>query len=165
MKTIILFIFFYTLYAQPIHIAQLRAVDSNGMQKFTIGMNSFICEPYGTVTLEEILANNALIPVCKQKIENYLLVNPLKKYFIQMHLHLRQNYHVEFKDKRCIVYAYGQKTISEALLEEGLAVMKPNFNDDEFRYLFKKAQERAKNRKIGVWSDTTLQMCVSGLYK
>ncbi|WP_345994071.1 thermonuclease family protein [Sulfurimonas sp. HSL-1716] len=156
---------FFTLNAQSIQIAELRSVYSNDMQKFSIKMNSFICEPYGVVTLEEILADKNTIPICKKRIEEYFSKNPVQKYFIQMNLHLRQNYHIEFKDKRCLVYAFGQKTISEALLEQGLAIKKPSLKDDEFGYLFLRAQTRAKNRNSGIWSDKTLQSCVKSFYK
>ncbi len=165
MKTILIFIFTYAIYAEPIQIAQLQKIYSNDLQQFSIGMYSFSCQPYGVITLEEILANKDLLSTCKQKIENYLTQNPVQENFIQMSLHLRQGYHVEFKESRCIVYAYGQKTISEALLERGLAVNKHNFKDDEFRYLYQSAQTRAKNKKIGIWSDMNLQTCVTSIYK
>ncbi|MBU0631884.1 hypothetical protein KKA17_04495 [bacterium] len=165
MKTIYIFIFFYALNIQAIDIAELKKVYSNDMQEFSIGMNSFTCKPYGVVTLEQALANKDLMPACKQRIENYLSANPLKKYFIQMGLHVRQNYHIEFKNTKCAVYAYGEKTLSEALLEQGLAIKEANFNDDEFRYLFVKAQNRAKNSHAGVWSDADLQSCILGAYQ
>lgn len=165
MKTIYIFIFFYALNLHAIDIAELKKVYSNDMQEFSIGMNSFTCKPYGVITLEQALANKDLLLTCKQRIENYLDVHPLKKYFIQMGLHVRQNYHIEFKSTKCAVYAYGEKTLSEALLEQGLAIQEPNFKDDEFRYLFIKAQNRAKNRHVGVWSDVDLQTCIIGEYK
>ena len=165
MKTIFLLMIFFTLNAESIQIAELRKVYSNDMQKFSIGMTSFICQPYGIVPLEEVLANQALTPTCKQEIEKYYLENPTKKYFIEMALYLRQNYHITFNQRRCIVYAFGQKTLSEALLEQGLAIIQTNFNDDEFRYLYTKAQERAKRRNAGIWSDEKLQACITGIYK
>ena len=72
-------------------------------------------------------------------------------------------YHIEFKDKKCVVYAKGQMSLSEILLKEGLAVNEPRFKDEEFKYLFDKAQIRAKTLKKGLWSENLLKDCVSEL--
>ena len=165
MKTIFLITFFCYIYADSIQLAELREVSSNDTQRFSIGMSRFICQPYGVVTVEAMLQNKNMTPVCKQKIENYFLINPKQKYFAELSLHVRQNYHIEFKDSKCLVYAFGEKTLSEALIEKGVAIKKQNFNDDEFKFLFEKAQQKAKKSHQGIWSDIALQTCILGVYK
>ena len=106
-----------------------------------------------------------MTPTCKQRIKEYFSANPKQRYFAESALHVRQNYHIEFKDSKCLLYAFGQKTLSEAMLERGLAVKQSNFEDDEFKYLFTKAQYSARIKNMGIWSDVNLQSCVLGIYK
>ena len=160
MKMLLILFLAVNIFGDTLHIAELKSVNSNDIQKFRIGMYGFICQPYGVVTLEEVLAQNDITPVCRQKIQTYFIKYPLQKYFVQMHTNVRQSYHVEFKKSRCIVYAQGKKTLSEELLERGLGVMKNNFTDDEFRYLFLTAQKRAQVAKMGVWGEDALLPCI-----
>ena len=74
-------------------------------------------------------------------------------------------YHIEFKNQECILYALGEKTLSELLLENGLAVCKPIFRDEEFKYLFYKAQLKAKTNKYGMWKENFINDCIAELYK
>jgi len=74
-------------------------------------------------------------------------------------------YHVEFKEKGCVIYVQGKKTLSEVLLEEGLAVSQPSFQDEEYNYSFLKLQQRAKSNKKGLWGEDILKSCVDSLYK
>ena len=163
---ILFFIFFVTiLFADGLQYAQLQSVSSNTIQNFSIKMSHFALPPYGVITLEQMMADNKIALPCKQRIQSYFVAHPEQKEYALTHLHVRQIYAIELKKSKVILYAFGQKTFSEALLAEGLAVKEPNFEDDEFRYLFLKAQEGAKKNLLGLWSDEVMQTCVIGAYK
>lgn len=144
---------------EPI-IAYMIDVKSNSTQTFNIGKYDFFCVASGVLTLDQIYQNHKLDDRCKQSIENFYKKKPLLEYFSQNILKRRQGYHVEFKDSECLMYAVGQKTLSELLLENGLGVMKSTFDYEEFNYSFKKAERRAKNNNLGLWNDRTLKNCV-----
>jgi hypothetical protein len=146
-------------------MAILNNVISNETQKFSIGNYSFICEPYGILTLEKLYSHSKINSTCQDKIKNFYKKHPNLRYFSDSILHIRQMYHVEFKTTECVVYARGQKTLSEILLEEGLALREELFNDEEFNYLFLKAQKRAKFNKKGVWEEDILSECINLLYE
>ena len=74
-------------------------------------------------------------------------------------------YHIEFRESKCLIYAQGQKTLSEFLLEKGLAMNKPAFKDEEFRYSFEKAQANAKFLKLGMWNEPVEKECAKELSK
>ena len=92
--------------------------------------------------------------------------NPKLKYFSQNLFNTRQNYHIEFKEQKCLIYLKGEKTLSELLLEEGLAINRSNFADDEFKHIFINAQNRAKSLEKGIYKNSNLKKsCIVELYK
>ncbi len=152
-------------YAKEPILAILNNIVSNETQKFSIGNYSFFCEPYGILTLEKLYKNASIDSTCRKKVQNFYIKHPDLEYFSSTILDIQQMYHIEFKGKECVLYAKGQKVLSEILLEEGLAVKQPLFDDDEYNYLFMKAQNRAKFNKIGLWEDDNLGVCINILYK
>jgi len=154
-----------SLHAKEPMMAILQNVISNEMQKFTFGNYSFVCEAYGVVSLEKLYENSQNNSTCQESIKSFYKKNPYLQYYIESILKSQAMYHVELKEKGCVIYVQGKKTLSEVLLEEGLAVNQPSFEDEEYNYSFLKLQQRAKNNKKGVWSEDILRSCVDSLYK
>jgi hypothetical protein len=155
----------FSLYAKEPTTAILDNVVSNEVQQFHIGSYGFRCVPYGVLSLEKLYTNSKLTSVCQKSIYNFYKKYPNLKYYSQKILKTQQMYHIEFKNQECILYALGEKTLSELLLENGLAVRKPIFRDEEFKYLFYKAQLKAKTNKYGMWKENIINDCIVELYK
>ncbi|MEA1956494.1 MAG: hypothetical protein U9N02_08380 [Campylobacterota bacterium] len=144
---------------EPI-LAILKNINSNDLQQFTLQNYSFYCRPYGIVTLEDIYRSPIASDTCKKKVIKFYIKNPKSKYFSDTLLKLFQMYHIEFKDEKCILYANGRKTLSEALVENGLAVKEPYLKDEIFKYIFDEAQKRASYHKRGLHADEVLKNCM-----
>ena len=143
----------------------LDNVISNEVQEFRIGEYSFRCIPYGVLSLERLYSNSKLTSRCQKSIYDFYKKYPDLKYYAQRILKREQMYHVEFKNQECILYASGEKTFSELLLENGLAVINPMFRDEEFKYVFNKAQLNAKMNKYGMFKENIINNCIVELYK
>lgn len=141
-------------------LGMLRAVQSNAVQKFSFVNTHFTCKAYGIISLEELYHNKETNDVCKSKIKRFYQKNPHLQYYSATLLDVKQLYHLKFRERKCIVYAQGEMTLSEILIKNGLALVKPMFMDKEFRYLYKKAQKNAKLNKKGIWGDETLSECI-----
>jgi len=166
MYKLFLLLFLLTqLHASQHQLAILSNITSNSTQEFSISGYRFRCLPYGVIALEELSYNTNLDSICQKDIQKFYLKNPILEQFAQKKLKYMQMYKIEFKESRCILYAQGQKSYSELLLENGLAVLKPIFLDDEFRYSFFKAQENAKLLKKGIWKNEIMHKCIESLYK
>ena len=123
------------------------------------------CTPYGVWTLDRVMRNSDITPTCKKALENFIVHNPKLHHFTKYIMHLEQGYRVEFRNKECIIYLGSKQTLSEALLQVGVAIEQPRFSDEEFRYRFYQALRAAKVNKRGIWSDAKLQSCMSEFFK
>jgi len=148
-----------SLHAKEPILSILFDITSNGSQKFNIGNYNFRCNSYAIETIEELYYRDETSSECKKSIENFYTKNPKLKYFSEYLLHVKQEYHVDFRNSECILYAKGEKTLSEILLENGLGILNKPFKDREFEYSFKKAQHKATINKIGLWGDKKLRSC------
>jgi len=146
-------------------IAMLDNIVSNEIQKFGIGNYTFECKTYGVLTLETLYNSSTAGSICQKSIDKFYEKNPKLKYYADGILEYKQQYHIEIKNRECIVYAKGQVTLSELLLKEGLALKKPMFRDEEFDNYFTLAQRKAKIEKKGLWSENISTSCVEELYK
>ena len=155
----------YTLSAKEPVLAKYEGAISNATQYFSIGTYSFLCKPYGLITLESLYNNPSTNTICKQNIQRFFTRNPLDLFFVQKYFFVGQYYHVEFQKEWCIVYIKGRTTLSELLLRQGLGIMKPNFRDKEFISLFEKAQRSARDLKTGIWKDNIVKNCLGEIYK
>lgn len=154
-----------SLYAKEPTMAILLDITTNSIQRFNIGQYNFYCTTYGVITLDKLYENSKIDSKCKKSINNFYKKNPNLEYFTLELLKVRQMYHLEFKDKECIIYAKGQRTLSEILLLEGLAINKPMFKDEEFKFLFERAQKNAKLLEKGIWGEKVLKDCIAELNK
>ena len=161
---IIVSVFTTSVYTKESTLAVLREVYSNGMQKFSVGSYDFLCRTYGVLTLDELYEKSVVGSVCQKSIREFYAKNPTTLSFTDSLLKQRQLYNIEFKDNRCILYANGQVVLSEILLRNGLAVLKPRFKDKEYRYLLNAAQNYAKKSEIGLFKNKITNKCISELY-
>ena len=151
------------VYSKEPTLATLRTVSSNSSQKFSIKRYDFLCNAYGVVSIEDLYLESKIDSECKKSINKFYRQNPNSKYFSANILKLRSNYHIEFRNNRCILYAKGLNTLSEMLLVNGLAIKKSMFKDKEFDYSFNQAQISAKVNKVGIYKNEIKSKCVSEL--
>jgi len=151
------------VYSSEPTIATLRAVYSNSSQKFNIKQYEFLCKAYGVISVEDLYLESKVNSECKKSIDKFYKQNPNIKYFSANMLKLRNNYHIEFKNNKCILYAKGLNTLSEMLLLNGLAIKKSIFKDKEFDYSFTKAQLSSKVNKIGIYKNKINIKCIREL--
>ena len=154
-----------SFYTKEPTIATLRAVYSNSHQKFSIAKYEFSCRPYGIITIDELYLQAKANSICEKSVSEFYRQNPKAKYFSSLLLKIRQNYHVGFRNNRCIIYANGLNSLSELLLKEGLAIKKTMFKDKEFDYLFTEAQIDAKENKIGMYKNKIKNKCISEVFE
>jgi len=148
------------LLAKEPNLAILQSVVSNDTQKFSQGKSHFVCKPYGVVTLEQLYNASTIDSLCRKSVDGFYAQDPNMRYFSLRLLKPMQTYHVEFQNKSCVLYAKGEKTLSELLLAEGLAFIKPAFDDEVFNAVFFKAQMTAKLSKKGLWRENILKECM-----
>ena len=163
--TIICFCIACSVNAKEPFLPILKSTFSNEVQKFGEGSYTFECTPYGVLTLEKLYNSTKLSSICKKTIKEFYSKNQMLKEYTNNLLEYQQQYHVEIKDKGCVVYAKGQMTLSELLLKEGLGVMQPTFKDKEFENYFILAQRRAKMEKKGLWNTQIFTNCIEEFYK
>jgi nuclease-like protein len=156
--SIILLLFYTTLLGQEPLLGILKSVNSNTQQLFLISNNTFICESYGVLSLENLAEDSQLDSACRKKVKSFYKKNPKEKYFSALKLHTMQTYHLEFKKQECLLFASGEITLSELLLREGLAILQPLFKDKEYIALYSLAQENAKIEQKGLWREGVVKM-------
>jgi len=159
---IIFFLILSSLSASEPMIVMLEGVYNNKFQKFSYYNKTFFCKAYGVLSLEDVAMKNKDNQTCVDAIISLYRNNPNLKYYSLGILKNKQRYRVEMKsDGSCLLYARGKSTLSELLLENGLALLKPNFRDKELKYRFKKAQLRAKITDKAIWSQKIKMKCLS----
>ncbi len=159
---IILVVFYFMnnpLNAEPI-LGILKTVHNNNMFEFSINSNRFRCKNYGIIMIDEV---NNLENTCKKRLIDFKIEHPQYSYFSQMHLKRYQQYHLNIIDGKCILYSQGRKSLSELLLENGLAIRDSKEKNSLLEYKFKRAQFRAKKEKKGIYSDSVLRSCINVL--
>ena len=156
----------FSLDAKEPLLGKLTSVNSNEMQSFNISKLNLTCSPYGVLTLERLYEISADNLVCREMIISIYAKYPDLRYFAQRLLKVQQRYHIRPKEgAECVLYAKGQMTLSELLLAEGLGLVKPNFDDEEFRDDFNVAQRRARLDKKGLWTEDIFEICAAKLYE
>ena len=156
---------FLSLQAQEPNIKILDAIYANDSYLFHHAQERAVCKPYGVWTIERALRRGDIGSVCKKALDDFLVHNPKLRYFSSYKMHVEQGYRVTFRNDGCIIYLGSKQTLSEALLQAGVAIEQPGFGDEEFRYRFYQALRAAKVNKRGIWSDAKLQSCMSEFFK
>jgi len=158
-------VFIPVLYSNEPLLAFFDNSSSNDTQTYSVDGYNFSCSAYGVVTLERLYENATENSVCRDEIDTFYKKHPKSRYYIQSLLKYKQLYHLEIKGSKCVVYLGSQNSISELLLSKGLAILKPLFNDEEFKGGFSMAQKRAKIEKRGLWSKNIYKDCIKELSK
>jgi len=146
-------------------LARLETSISNEKQIFGIDSFTFTCTPYGVIALEKLYKDSPQNSECRKSIERLYRKNPNLQYYISEILKYKQLYHIEIKEKSCLVYVKGEVSLSEVLLKNGLAINRLTFRDEEFRTYFKKAQIAAKREEKGLWKEKVFEYCIKELTK
>ncbi len=154
-----------TLISQEPMMATLVSIESNDVQHFKIANNKFECKPYGVLSIDELYNNAFFNSACKKSILKFYKQRADLKYYTYMKLYVMQLYRIKFKDDRCLISVSGEKSLSEFLLEEGLAVRKPLLKDKENEYFFYRSQLNAKMLQKGVWKENITRECIANIYK
>jgi hypothetical protein len=146
-------------------MAFLVSIKSNGIQIYRKENYTFECSAYGVLSIDELYNDSLLNDVCKKNILKFYKKRPDLKKYIYSKLNVMQMYNVQIKKDGCIVNISGGKSLSEFLLDEGLAVVKPFTKDEEYDYYFKQSQLEAKIQKKGIWKENITKECVANIYK
>jgi len=154
------------LFAKEPIIMKLSSIYANDIFLLNYKQSSYYCEPYGVISIAKIKTKKDINPTCKKAFEDFIVKNPKLNNFAKYHLHVEQYYRVDFKSQgKCLLFSKGKKTYSQDLLLNGLAILKPNFKDEEYRYIFLKSYKSAKMRKKGIWKVPTLRTCIAEMFK
>lgn len=154
----------FALIAGEPTIATLTEIENNRYLNFKIEQISYWCQPYGVVTLEELLQNKAFSGKCKAVIDSFYRADPQARYFAHNRLKRYQRYHLQFKKNSCVMYAMGMRRYAELLLEEGLALYRTDEADEVVQYRFSRAQESARVGQKGIWSEMKWSKCAESFY-
>jgi endonuclease YncB( thermonuclease family) len=96
-----------------------------------------------------------------QSLMTFRQENPDEQYFAVSLLKIEQQYGVESIQGQCLLHLSNEGSYSEALLEQGYALIRPEgIKDDKvLQQRFNKALLRAQKKKAGIWSDTDARNC------
>jgi len=149
-----------SLNAQEI-VSLLKSVENNHLLHMTYKNKTFVCKPYGVETISQLIENAKKDSLCAKYLYKFRINHPKEKSFAKSFLHVEQFYSVEGVQNGCFLYISSNYSYSEVLLEKGYARIPPDFNyeDDVQAYKFKQAMKRAKNKKVGMWSDINVKNC------
>ena len=150
--------------AEP-RAAQLTGVVDNGTLMMDMGRSVYVCSPYGVRTLEALREETMLAGECRQQIARFYARQPLQAQFAHRELKRFQFYRIEQKEAGCVLYARGRLSYAERLLQEGLAIVAPGFDDREWGFRFEQAEQGAKELKRGIWGDPLWAKCAAALVK
>jgi len=149
---------------EPVLVTLVKII-SNEKQEFKIGNYNFTCTPYGVRTIEELSRNSKSDSMCRKSISKFYKKHPNLEYFTLKKLKVLQSYSLIFIDGKCIINTAGEKSLSEFLLDEGLAVKIPDSLDQEYDSYFHKSQLEAKVMKKGILKWNITKECISSTQK
>ena len=142
-------------------ISLLKGIENNHTLHMQYKQQAFVCKPFGIETVSELAERTDINSSCAKHLSSFRQAYPKEKFFAAYSLHVQQQYSVEGIDNLCLLYLSSEHSYSEALLEQGYARIPPgiNYKDPVLHYRFKRAVQRAKNAKAGIWSDTNVRNC------
>lgn len=154
-----------SLEAKESSLAIVTNIYSNTIQKVKISNSPYLCKAHGVIGLNELLQISKKNSSCSKSIQNYYISHPKDKYFTDSIIKVGAMYHIILIDNTCILKAKGEVTLSELLLKNGFASLKKKFRNREYSDSFHRAQMRAKEKKIGIWSRDISISCLSQKYQ
>ena len=114
------------------------------------------------VSLEALAVGNVMETACRQRIVSFFRQAPEEAVFARRLFRREQFYRIESRAGRCILYAKGRRSYAELLLEAGLGIIAPGFDDIEWNDRFERAQQGARRSGRGIWRDPLWGECVDG---
>lgn len=133
----------------------------NNAKMYLLYNNAYIeCKPFGVIPLENMTVSAINPKECASRIEQLYRSSPHDKGFAREHLILLQSYHFELLKDGCILYANGPESYSEMLLANGLAVVDPKLDNNEWSARLKRAQKGAENLAIGLHAGELKKFCL-----
>jgi hypothetical protein len=163
-ETKIVRLLFFILAIAPLHaeitIGLLSSIESNAKQTLLYQNRVIPCEPFGIVTLEKMVQNGASPQECKKAVETFYASHPHRRQFAREHLILQQSYHYETIPEGCVLYANGTETYSEMLLRNGLALVDPAFDQNEWNAKLKRAEAGAEKESQGLHETLIRKWCI-----
>ena len=167
MKIFLFFLFFLhsCVLAKEPYLMELITIYDNGNYLFQHKKSTYLCSPYGVITLDKIYQQKSLNATCKKAIGEFIVSNAKLANYVYYRLKVREFYHIEFKNSQCLIFSKGQKSFSKELLLVGMAIIDPKLKDEIYSYKFRKAQQSALDAKRGLWKNYKVKTCVSELLK
>ncbi len=153
----------FKLNAQEPTMAMVSHIYDNTYQKFQVSGYSFICKPYGIVTIESLLNDEQLDEGCRSKLQRFYLKQPELSSFVYKFIHTKSFYHLEYTESSCLVYVKGQESYSELILREGLGRIEKNFKNRIFKKRFERMQRIGENSNKGVYKDPDVYSCIKNI--
>ena len=159
---IFLFIFLQTLTAKEPTLMTLVNIVSNDILEFNYINKKFSCLAYGVITIDKIYREAQKDSICRNSIAKFYNKRKDLIYYTNSKMKIYQLYPIVLKENNtCAINIAGEKTLSEFLLENGLAVKKTLFKDKEYAYYFYQAEQKAKANKEGIWKENIARECAS----
>ncbi|MDF1874546.1 thermonuclease family protein [Sulfurimonas sp. SAG-AH-194-I05] len=146
-------------------MAILYNIITNDMQEYKIGNTKFVCSPYGVMSIDEMYRISKPDSTCAKSIIKFYEKRRDLQYYIYSKIRVQQQYPIVYKNGRCIVNIEGERSLSEILLAEGLALRQPLFKDKEYFSYFYNAQNKARTEKKGLWGENINRDCVASIYR
>jgi hypothetical protein len=157
---IIFFIFTTDIYAKDV-VALLKSIENNHTFHMSYKNDLFVCKPYGVETVSELALRVDANSTCKKHLNNFIKSFPNERYFAESNLYVQQQYSVEGISGRCLLKFTSGYSYSEALLQNGYARIPLSFQykDKMLAYRFENSLKKARDDKVGLWSDTDVRNC------
>ncbi len=156
---IILPYIYSSVWASDVKVAKLVSIVNLKTQSLKHNGRGVMCVNIGVVTLQELPLYAQKAQECKYAVDSFLYTNPSFKRFAYKNLIIEQSYHYSIYKDGCILYANGPESYSEMLLRNGLAIIKPEFDNREFNGKFKYAYDGAVRNKAGLHSTDIEELC------
>ncbi|PHR55620.1 MAG: hypothetical protein COA44_10250 [Arcobacter sp.] len=142
-------------------VAMLKGIENNHKIHMMYKNQPFICKSYGIESISELVIRTDVNSTCVKHLKSFRRSHPKEKYFAQNILHVQQQYTVEAIGSLCLLHLSSGHSLSEALIEEGYARIPFTLRYEDFLLedRFKRALQRAKSTKAGMWSDANVRNC------
>jgi hypothetical protein len=142
-------------------VALLKSVEDNDNLHMVYQQKDFVCKPYGIQSINALISSIDVNSSCMTYLMDFRKSNPKEKFFAQVSLEVQQLYSVKGVEGKCLLHLSSGHTYSEAILEAGYAriPITLKYDDPLLKYRFKRALQRAKSSKLGIWSDVNVRNC------
>jgi len=158
--SLFLFLFVTFLHAETV-LSLLTSIENNHTLHMLHKQKKFVCTPYGVETISQLVSRTDINSSCMNHLYDFRQAHPQENSFAHKILHIQQQYSAEGANEGCLLYLSSNHSYSESLIEHGYGRIPVSFRYEDriLEYRFKRAQQRAKKRKAGIWSDVNIRNC------